>query len=799
MNGLQNKYVIVALAVVAAIVIGLQALATWNTTRKAATILDELRAYEGQVLEQEKTRSEVAALRIETELTSFYWHSLLTGLVPTATAFAALLGGWVGLRRFLDARASERAARETERLDRAANDLNNVLTALSNPDPRARIVGLVGLQHFFGPDKEPHHLRALSALAAAARLESDAEVLRALRICAEQAFVNVTPALLREVSWQAVHLAGLDVTGRDLARLDLRDADLEDARCAGADLSGALLTNGRLNGANLAGADLRGADLTYADFAGADLTGARLEGAVLTHTRVLRMDLEGADLRGAAFDPEAIPWDLVSNWRRARLDEAVYGGLIARYGPEASGLRVLMLMWEVPPLVAGGTWTACYHLVRNLRRKGADITVVVPWSEDAILPNPFGSEVTVVPMGIVPLREPLAPYGAGIYGSAAWSPYGSPYQGFGWSPYAAAGGTPWWSPYGTGYASRPPWQGGGSPAWSPYAWMAPPQAGGPAWASQDVRTHQALVYRGGAVLMRLTEQFARRLARWADRRSFDLIHAHDWVTFPAAQRLAGETGQRWVAHYHSLERDRREAWTDAVIEDIEAEAAREASCLVTPSRRTAERLAAHYGVAAERVTVVPNSLSPEEIPMADMGSFEARQVIFLGRLSPQKGPDLFEAVAEQVGRHRPGVSFLAYGEGEDSARLAGRGLVALRDKIEWGARGAAFRGASALLVTSRAEPFGMVILEGMQHRVPVLYPETAGAAEVLESGIRIDPADTGGVVSRLVGLLDSWPLWEHTVEAQTREIAAYPERDWEARLMRAWAEVAAARAKAPPP
>lgn len=752
MNGSQNRRVFLGLIALAAIVIGMQAFATWNTTRKADAILDEIRTYEGQVLSEEKTRNEVAALRIQNEITSFYWHSLLTSLIPTATAFVALLGGWLGLRRYLDTRAKEHLDREIERLDRGASDLNDVLQALAAAEPRGRIVGLVGLQHFFQRDKAPHHLRALSALAAAARLESDPEVLRALRICAEQAFANVRPELLREVSWQGVQLAGLDAAGRDLAGLDLRDANLEDAVLAGADLRSATMTNCRLNGGDLNKADLRGARLGYVDFA-------------------------GADLRGADFDPETVPWDLVSNWRRAKLDEALRQTLIARFGPEPGGIRVLMLMWEVSPLVAGGTWTACYHLVRNLRRQGADITVVVPWHEDAMLPNPFGSEVKVVAMGITLPRTPVAPYAAGPYG---YGPYGYG-GGAWWSPYGRA--TPqhaWWSPYG----------GAGPQAWaSPY--------GGPGYGGfgdprhfeggePDPRIQKALLYRSGAALVRLTEQFSRHVARWLPEQDFDLIHAHDWVTFPAAEAAARKNGRPWLAHFHSLEIDRREARPDPVIQRIEAAAVASAAGYVVPSASTAARLNSAYGAAEDRITVLPNSLSPEEIPAADMGAFETKQVVFLGRFSPQKGPDLFEAVAREVRYHRPDITFLAFGEGEEVGRLHACYDVTVRDKLEWNVRGAAFRGASALLVPSRHEPFGMVILEGMQHRVPVLYSQNAGAAEFLKSGIPIDPSDIEAVAAKLIALLDDWSQWESTVEAQAEEIAAYPERGVEAKLIAAW-------------
>jgi glycosyltransferase involved in cell wall biosynthesis/uncharacterized protein YjbI with pentapeptide repeats len=758
-----NRKVLILVAIAVLAALALQAYVTFETSRKSRDVLNEIRVLNSAVLDEEKKRDEIVRLRIENELNSIFWRSLLTGFLPLASALVAILGAWLGLKRYLD-------TRDKERLDRAAADLNEVLKGLASGDARTRTVGLVGLQYFFGADMAEYHLRALAALAAAARLEDDHEVLRALRICGEQAFANVKQQHLREVSWQGVQMSGMNLSGRDLSGLDLRDAHLEDSDLTGAKLPQARLSAAFLNGAKLAGADLTDADLTYVDFAGAVLTGATLSGARLHHAKVFDLDIEGADLRQALFDEAALPWELIRHWRRAQLETRLRDSLLARYGPEPGGADVVMLMWEVPPLVAGGTWTACYHLVRKLRRQGARLTVVVPWSERLILPSPFGSEVDVVALGISPPREETSPYGLGPYGgTAAMSSYGSVQRP-----------SQWWSPY-----------AGLSPSAAPDA-----RAGFGPWSGYGA-AHPAFVYRSGAALLRLTEEFAERVERYLAQRDVDVLHGHDWVTFKAARRSAAAKGIPWIAHFHSTERERRPEAPDPILIDLEKKGADSAASIVVPGSATLARVRNDYGVAAERIAVVPNSLSPEDIPLADMGSYEAKRVVFVGRFAGQKGPDRFVAIAEAVKRHRPGVEFLAYGEGEEVGRLASSAAVRVMGRLEWSVRGTAFRNASALLVTSRSEPFGMVILEAMQHRVPVLYPAESGAAEVLKSGIRINPADTTACVERLIGLLDNWPLWEQTVEAQAREIAAYPARDTEKDLLALWARVAPATASAP--
>ena len=751
--------VVLAAIVAAAAIVALQAAATWYTSQRAQSIVTELSSLDSAKLKNEKTRGEIAKIRIGNELDRFFWQSLITSLLPLASAAIALVGAWVGLRKYLD-------TRDKERLDRAANDLTQVLEYLADKDVRKRTVGLVGLQHFFSPDKKEYHLRALSALATGARLETDKEVLRALRLAMEQALAKVDAKLFQEISWQGVNFSSADFADRCLDNLDLRDAVLEDADLSGASLANAQLVNARLNGTNLGSANLRGANLTYADMAGTSLIAADLRGTVFRHTKVLRLNLQNADLIGAVFDLDEMRWDLIDNWREASFDDDVRAALIARFGPGTIGPRVLMLLWEAPPLVAGGTWTASYHLVRNLKRMGAQVTVAVPWSEAVLTALPFGTDVPLVSMGIDP------PGGQ----AAGFSPYGPPAAGQqhqsrtpSWSPYSSLGVSPAQSPYGgaRGYGAYG-WPNGGAAATSPYG-----------------RASAGFVYEGGSGLLHLMEKYRRRVTRFAEKHDFEIVHAHDWVTFPAAMNASAALGTGWVAHFHSTEGERHPGRPDAVVERLERDAARKASAIVVPSKTTAECVTNAYNVRSDDLHVVPNSLSEEDIPAADMGSFEARRVVYLGRLTRQKGPDLYARIAQTVLKHRTNLRFVAYGEGEEAFELQ-RTQVHLLGALEWDTRGTAFADASALIVPSRAEPFGMVILEAMQHRTPVLYASGCGAAEVIESGIAIDPENPESVSEHLLSVLDDWPRWEQVVEKQITEIAGYPERGYEQRLMKVW-------------
>ncbi|HVO23235.1 MAG TPA: SAV_2336 N-terminal domain-related protein [Candidatus Margulisiibacteriota bacterium] len=556
-------------------------------------------------------------------------------------------------------------------------------------------------------------------------------------------------------------------------------------------------------------------------------------------------------------------------------DKGPRARLVQRYREEPSGPKVLMLMWEIPPFVAGGTWTACFHLVRNLRTLGVDVTVVVPWQDSLIVSQPFDSDVRVVGLGIVPpelLRSPSrtgftpydladdpwygnapswSPYGGGATwlpypsvtawspyssGSTTWSPYSggatwSPYSGGStWSPYS--GGSSWspysggsgWSPYSSG-ATWSPYSGG--PTWSPYSggssWS--PYSGGSSWspysggsgaitsipygtASVSASSSSGRGPYGGtassydglqntSALLDVINEARRRFVRFARSEPFDVLHAHDWVTFEAASAASKETGKPWIAHFHSIEQDRRPQQPDAIIERIEARVPDTAAAVLAPSHVTAGRIASRYGLSRDRITVAPNTLSYERIPPSELGRFETRRVLFLGRLAEQKGTDLFARVSLATQTRMANATFEVRGNGHPSPALQQANVI-YGGNVEWSQRGSAFADISVLLVPSRSEPFGMVILEGMQHRVPVLYPRHAGAAEVLQSGVKIDPLDTQAVAEELHALLNDRNRWEHVVLQQAREIDQYADRGYARSLQELYSAVASNSATAHP-
>lgn len=758
-------------------------------------------------IDLQKARQDLVAAQVANQSRNFL-ETLAGQLGALIATLVTVSGAILALRTYLDDRDKERRdradAREKERQDRLAASLSETLSRLVGTEARQRMVGAAGLLSFLEADKEEFHLQALTALIAAARVADERpEVRQSVRLGIERACRTVKPSILKRVSWQGVILRDANLSKQDLSEQDLRGADLQNADLREVRLDGSDLREAKLQGALLAAASLHTANLAYCDMAGADLSDACLASVQLDGVKVLKTELKGADLTGAPSGWRGIPWDVTLNWRQAKFDEPIRATLDAMYGQEAPNLKVLMLMWEMPPMVAGGTWTASYHLVRNLRRRGADVTVVVPWERDLIVDMPFGTDVEIVALGIKPPGERPAT------GSAHWSPYErgdiplwstfvssyspythspysaySPYSYGSWSPYSTAWspyGTAW-SPYDAAWSTYSAYSRRSGPMWSPYAVHTPY---GPSTQRRGSTITEQKSGLAGSTLFRLMGEFSRRLRAYILDHPTDVIHAHDWVTFDAARAAAEAMSLPWIAHFHSTEYDRQLDNADESTERIERSAVESANRIIAPSNVTAQRLIQGYYAHPDKITVAPNMLSEGAASMADMGRFETKRVVFIGRLTQQKGVDLFCEVARLVTSDLRDVVFEAFGEGEERDLLT-TSNVRWRGPVGWDKRGTAFRDASVLLVPSRAEPFGMVILEAMQHRVPVIYPPTAGAAEVLESGIKLPIGQLGAISSQVRLLTRDLDAWESTVLAQADEIDHYPARDFERDIFEAW-------------
>lgn len=405
--------------------------------------------------------------------------------------------------------------------------------------------------------------------------------------------------------------------------------------------------------------------------------------------------------------------------------------------------RVLMLGWEYPPRLAGGLGKASQGIARALAARGCQVLFVLP-RYGAMRREP-GLRVADVatwlqqPQGALPrLRRIALP--------ARLQPY----------------------------AQR---RRSGDEA-------APDAAGsisGPVYADLD---HEVARYTALAV------QLAQQL-------DCDLLHAHDWMSFPAAQAIARARRWPWCVHVHSTEYDRSgSAGSDAHIAAIERTACRAADAVFAVSAYTAEIVARDYGTPPQRLHVVHNA--PDEPPAAVPPPLAQRplQVTFLGRLAVQKGPDHFLAAAALLARMQPQVRFLVCGEGPMQAQLQAQaqalGIAARVRFTGFLAPRMAQRvlaQSRLLLMPSVSEPFGLVALEALDAGTPVLLSRQSGVREVLDPNLAADFWDHQRLADRMLALL-RWPTLAQQVVADGR--ARLGRLSWDdaaARILQVYGEV----------
>lgn len=285
----------------------------------------------------------------------------------------------------------------------------------------------------------------------------------------------------------------------------------------------------------------------------------------------------------------------------------------------------------------------------------------------------------------------------------------------------------------------------------------------------------------GADLFAEVARFARRALARAAGRPFDLVHAHDWLTFPAGVALARAAEVPLVVHVHSLEHDRNGWDPDPRILALEREGLRAAQRVIAVSRYTRRRIHAIHGVPLERIDVVHNGVRLEHgLPApAEVRPGGPALVLFLGRVTYQKGPDYLVEAAARVIPHVPDVRFLVAGSGDMLPRLRARVRelgIEERFRFPGFLRGPeverAFEAADLYVMPSVSEPFGISALEAMCYDTPVILSKQSGASEVLKHALKVDFWDVDQLANLIIGALRHRELREELVQLARDEVRA---------------------------
>ncbi|MBS3909223.1 MAG: glycosyltransferase family 4 protein [Actinobacteria bacterium] len=274
-----------------------------------------------------------------------------------------------------------------------------------------------------------------------------------------------------------------------------------------------------------------------------------------------------------------------------------------------------------------------------------------------------------------------------------------------------------------------------------------------------------LCFKGGKIAeFSHVDLYAKGVMEIARRRSFHAVHGHDWMTYPAAilaRKVAAKAGRKtpFIAHVHATEIDRHDG---SHIYRIEKEGMEAADRIVTVSNYTKSIVAKYYGIDPDKISVVHNGIEPRTIEKYPRHPLKRRHkvVLFIGRVTYQKGPDYYVRLAKKVTDQYDNVKFLMVGSGDMQAsmiELAARenltGKLLFSSWIGDDMMDAAYQMADVFVMPSVSEPFGIVPLEAIQNGTPVVVSRNSGFVEVVRHCIAVDFWDIDKMAEAIAVLL----------------------------------------------
>jgi len=284
--------------------------------------------------------------------------------------------------------------------------------------------------------------------------------------------------------------------------------------------------------------------------------------------------------------------------------------------------------------------------------------------------------------------------------------------------------------------------------------------------------------------------FEESIASTTEGKAFDIVHAHDWLTFRAALRLKEERGCPIVLHVHSIESDRAGGKPgNPLVHEIEATSLNLADKVVAVSQFTKDSIIRDYNIPPDKIEVVHNKINLNQIEPLDsenayhylsaMRAQGYRIIVNIGRLTIQKGLNNLLQAFKDVVAYEPKTLLLIVGAGELHYELLemSADLGISRNVIFTGfLRGKAWRDAYAIgdlfVLPSVSEPFGLTPLEAIGYQTPVLVSRQSGVSEVLKHCLKVDFWDTKEMTNKIVSVVRSDALRQNLQANAVQEVSS---------------------------
>ncbi len=390
-----------------------------------------------------------------------------------------------------------------------------------------------------------------------------------------------------------------------------------------------------------------------------------------------------------------------------------------------------MFGWEFPPFSSGGLGTACYGLTRGLTRNNAEIVFVLPRTSGVknenymkIL-NTAALDIAAKNIKFKTIDSILAPY------LSSESYIRERYN------------------------------------------------------NTRIEVDEKLMY--GKDLFSEVMRYSQEAKIIASTEEYDVIHCHDWLTFPAgikAKKIAERIGINapLIAHVHATEFDRTAGNPNQAVYNVERHGMHEADAVIAVSNYTKKMVMDHYGIDGEKIHVIHNSIdymssySNEEFKIKK----HHRIVLFVGRMTIQKGPDHFLWIAKKIAEKDDNIRFVMVGSGdmfpfivEEAANLGIGDKVFFADFLPQRDVERAYRMADVYVMPSISEPFGITALESMKNGTPVIVSKQSGVSEIIKNCIVVDFWDINKIADSIIKVLYDSDTRNKLVGGSVQEIKKF--------------------------
>ncbi len=399
-------------------------------------------------------------------------------------------------------------------------------------------------------------------------------------------------------------------------------------------------------------------------------------------------------------------------------------------------MKVLMFGWEFPPHISGGLGTACYGLTKGIAQQEVEVLFVMPKASgdedssvgkiinasDVEMPSTFSSNDEFwTNVGFLSVNSGIIPYmGIEEYNLIQQEIHENKTQTF----------------------------------------------------THHLGGKYSFSGKYGANLMEEVMRYALVASKIAQEYDFDIIHAHDWLTYLAGIEAKRISGKPLVVHVHATEFDRSGENVNRTVYDLERKGMEAADAVITVSNLTKNIVTLRYGIDKNKVFTVHNAvdfsgreeIEEEETEIGNEKPGKEKVITFLGRITFQKGPEYFIEAANKVLKRYPNVRFVMAGSGDMMTQMVKR-VAKLRIGTKFTFTGfltgddvnKMYAESDVYVMPSVSEPFGISPLEAMRTGVPVIISEQSGVAEVLKNAIKVNFWDVDALADAMYGLL-SYPV-----------------------------------------